>query len=383
MWCIWASASARCSAATRRSSRRRRPYCWTRRPGPRWARRRCRRRAACGYTGAGTVEFIVPGSDPSSYYFMEMNTRLQVEHPVTELITGMDLVEWQLRLAADEQLPYDQKDITLTGHAIEARICAEDPARGFLPSGGIVLSLREPQSPSGSPLLERSRELGGVRTDSGLSEGAEVGSRYDPMLSKVIAYGPDRATALRRLRAALADTVTLGVPTNAGFLRRLLAHPAVVAGELDTGLVEREAAALVEDDSPDRRCTPQRPRYAVRRWPRSRPRGAGPTRSRCRAAGDWAASTYRSLLAAGPRTRAGARRGRGAGSDRTRCRSPSRAPCTPFTGPGTGWAGTGMPGTSRTTIPSRPPSPRRPGAAAPDRYRSDARDGHRGQGRHR
>jgi acetyl-CoA/propionyl-CoA carboxylase, biotin carboxylase, biotin carboxyl carrier protein len=205
---------------------------------------------SCGYTGAGTVEFIVPGSDPSSYYFMEMNTRLQVEHPVTELITGMDLVEWQLRLAADEQLPYDQKDITLTGHAIEARICAEDPARGFLPSGGIVLSLREPQSPSGSPLLERSRELGGVRTDSGLSEGAEVGSRYDPMLSKVIAYGPDRATALRRLRAALADTVTLGVPTNAGFLRRLLAHPAVVAGELDTGLVEREAAALVEDTVP-------------------------------------------------------------------------------------------------------------------------------------
>ncbi|WP_406508532.1 biotin carboxylase N-terminal domain-containing protein [Streptomyces sp. NBC_00212] len=202
---------------------------------------------SCGYAGAGTVEFIVPGKDPSSYYFMEMNTRLQVEHPVTELVAsigpaaaggGIDLVEWQLRVAAGERLPYEQKDITLTGHAIEARICAEDPSRGFLPSGGTVLSLREPQGD-------------GVRTDSGLSEGTEVGSLYDPMLSKVIAYGPDRATALRKLRAALADTVTLGVPTNAGFLRRLLAHPAVVAGELDTGLVEREADSLVPDGVPD------------------------------------------------------------------------------------------------------------------------------------
>ncbi|MER7723252.1 biotin carboxylase N-terminal domain-containing protein [Streptomyces sp. NPDC096323] len=193
---------------------------------------------SCGYVGAGTVEFIVPGNDPASYYFMEMNTRLQVEHPVTELITGLDLVEWQLRVASGEQLPYAQRDITLTGHAIEARVCAEDPARGFLPSGGTVLALREPQG-------------GGVRTDSGLAEGGEVGSLYDPMLSKVIAYGPDRATALRRLRAALADTVVLGVPTNAGFLRRLLGHPAVVAGDLDTGLVEREVDALVPDGVPE------------------------------------------------------------------------------------------------------------------------------------
>lgn len=193
---------------------------------------------SCGYRGAGTVEFIVPGGDASSYYFMEMNTRLQVEHPVTELVTGLDLVEWQLRVAAGEPLPYAQDDITLTGHAVEARICAEDPARGFLPSGGTVLALREPQGD-------------GVRTDSGLSEGTEVGSLYDPMLSKVIAYGPDRPTALRRLRAALADTVTLGVQTNAGFLRRLLAHPDVVAGDLDTGLVEREAAGLVPDGVPE------------------------------------------------------------------------------------------------------------------------------------
>ncbi|MFJ3862137.1 acetyl-CoA carboxylase biotin carboxylase subunit [Streptomyces nigra] len=193
---------------------------------------------SCGYRGAGTVEFIVPGGDPSSYYFMEMNTRLQVEHPVTELITGLDLVEWQLRVAAGERLAFGQDDIRLTGHAVEARVCAEDPARGFLPSGGTVLKLREPQGD-------------GVRTDSGLSEGTEVGSLYDPMLSKVIAYGPDRATALRRLRAALAETVTLGVPTNAGFLRRLLAHPAVVAGELDTGLVERVVDDLVSTEVPE------------------------------------------------------------------------------------------------------------------------------------
>ncbi|MGW7527080.1 ATP-binding protein [Streptomyces sp. NPDC054783] len=193
---------------------------------------------SCGYRGAGTVEFIVPGGDPSQYYFMEMNTRLQVEHPVTELVTGLDLVEWQLRVAAGEKLGFAQEDVTLTGHAIEARICAEDPARGFLPSGGTVLLLNEPQGD-------------GVRSDSGLSEGTEVGSLYDPMLSKVIAHGPDRETALRKLRAALGETVTLGVQTNAGFLRRLLAHPAVAAGDLDTGLVERVVDELVTTDVPE------------------------------------------------------------------------------------------------------------------------------------
>jgi acetyl-CoA/propionyl-CoA carboxylase biotin carboxyl carrier protein len=181
---------------------------------------------SCGYTGAGTVEFIVPSGDPSSHFFMEMNTRLQVEHPVTELVTGLDLVEWQLRVAAGEVLPFAQADVTLTGHAIEARICAEDPSRGFLPSGGQVLLLQEPEGE-------------GVRVDSGLAPGLVVGSTYDPMVSKVIAYGPDRDTALRRLRAALADTVVLGVVTNAGYLRRLISHPDVVAGRLDTGLVER------------------------------------------------------------------------------------------------------------------------------------------------
>ncbi|GAA0458471.1 biotin carboxylase N-terminal domain-containing protein [Streptomyces sp. NPDC046215] len=199
---------------------------------------------SCSYTGAGTVEFIVPGDDPASYFFMEMNTRLQVEHPVTELITGLDLVEWQLRVAAGEALPFTQDDITLTGHAVEARICAEtarptaDGRVDFLPSAGTVLALGEPAGE-------------GVRVDSGLSEGTEVGTSYDPMLAKVIAYGPDRPTALRRLRAALAETTVLGVDTNAGFLRRLLAHPSVVSGALDTGLVDRDAATLVRTSVPD------------------------------------------------------------------------------------------------------------------------------------
>ncbi|MFJ6485714.1 MULTISPECIES: acetyl-CoA carboxylase biotin carboxylase subunit [unclassified Streptomyces] len=193
---------------------------------------------SCGYVGAGTVEFIVPGGDPSSYYFMEMNTRLQVEHPVTELITGLDLVEQQIKVAAGAALDFDQSEVTLTGHAIEARVCAEDPARGFLPSGGTVLALSEPSG-------------GAVRTDSGLTAGVPVGSTYDPMLSKVIVHGPDRATALRMLRGALADTVILGVQTNAGFLRRLLAHPDVVSGDLDTGLVERDLPSLLPEGVPD------------------------------------------------------------------------------------------------------------------------------------
>ncbi|MFI0778378.1 acetyl/propionyl/methylcrotonyl-CoA carboxylase subunit alpha [Streptomyces sp. NPDC021212] len=199
---------------------------------------------SCGYVGAGTVEFIVPGADPSAYCFMEMNTRLQVEHPVTELITGLDLVEWQLRVAAGEPLPCGQDGIAFDGHAVEARICAEtarvagDGRVDFLPSAGPVLALDEPAGE-------------GVRVDSGLSTGTEVGTVYDPMLAKVIAHGPDRATALRRLRAALGSLTVLGVDTNTGFLRRLAAHPEVASGELDTGLVDRAAASLLPSTIPD------------------------------------------------------------------------------------------------------------------------------------
>jgi acetyl-CoA/propionyl-CoA carboxylase, biotin carboxylase, biotin carboxyl carrier protein len=184
-----------------------------------------------GYVGAGTVEFIVSGDSPSDYYFMEMNTRLQVEHPVTELVTGLDLVELQIRVAAGEPLPFGQDEVRLTGHAVEARISAEDPSRGFLPTGGTVLALREPSSEH-------------VRVDSGLAVGTTIGSAYDPMLAKIIAFGDDRETALRRLDAALTRLTVLGVTTNTAFLRTLLAHPDVVAGRLDTGLAERVADAL-------------------------------------------------------------------------------------------------------------------------------------------
>jgi acetyl-CoA/propionyl-CoA carboxylase biotin carboxyl carrier protein len=183
-----------------------------------------------GYVGAGTVEFIVAGDAPDDYFFMEMNTRLQVEHPVTELVYGIDLVEWQLRVAAGEALPFDTDGLPRTGHAVEARVYAEDPSRGFLPTGGTVLGLRWPAGP-------------GLRVDSGLVPGATVTSDYDPMLAKVAAWGPDRATALRRLDAALAGTVVLGLGTNVAFLRDLLSDPDVIAGRLDTGLVERRIAA--------------------------------------------------------------------------------------------------------------------------------------------
>ncbi|TGB45139.1 acetyl/propionyl/methylcrotonyl-CoA carboxylase subunit alpha [Mycolicibacterium peregrinum] len=180
------------------------------------------------YTGAGTVEFIVSADAPDEFFFMEMNTRLQVEHPVTEMVTGVDLVEQQVRIAAGEKLVLGQDDVVMTGHAIEARVYAEDPANGFLPTGGPVLGLREP---TGS----------GVRVDSGLAAGTVVGSDYDPMLSKVIAYGADRAAALHKLDRALADTAVLGLTTNTEFLRFLLADPDVTAGRLDTGLLDRRA----------------------------------------------------------------------------------------------------------------------------------------------
>jgi acetyl-CoA/propionyl-CoA carboxylase biotin carboxyl carrier protein len=191
------------------------------------------------YTGAGTVEFIVSADRPEEFFFMEMNTRLQVEHPVTEVVTGWDLVEWQIRIAAGEKLSASQSDIALRGHAIEARIYAEDPANGFLPTGGGVLALVEPEGP-------------GIRVDSGLSVGMTVSSDYDPMLAKVIAQGPDRAAALRALDRALAGTAVLGVVTNVEFARYLLADPDVAAGRLDTGLLDRRvsdfAAALPSDE---------------------------------------------------------------------------------------------------------------------------------------
>jgi acetyl-CoA/propionyl-CoA carboxylase biotin carboxyl carrier protein len=193
---------------------------------------------ACGYVGAGTVEFIVAGDRPDEFFFMEMNTRLQVEHPVTELVTGLDLVEQQLLVASGERLAFDQSAVALVGHAVEARVYAEDPSRSFLPTGGTVLAVHEPTGEH-------------IRVDTGIEVGSVVGPNYDPMLAKVIAWGEDRRTALERLAAALADTVVLGVTTNHAFVRSLLATPDVAAGRLDTGLVERVAPGLVDPEVPD------------------------------------------------------------------------------------------------------------------------------------
>jgi len=185
---------------------------------------------AVGYVGAGTVEFIA-GPD-GDFYFMEMNTRLQVEHPVTEYITGTDLVEWQLRVAAGHPLPRRQDELTITGHAIEARLYAEDADRGFLPSTGTLRRLRLAQ-PSAH-----------VRVDSGVEEGDSITPYYDPMIAKLIVWDVDRDAALRRMSQALADCQVVGVTTNAAFLRRLVHTDSFAQARLDTALIEREQAAL-------------------------------------------------------------------------------------------------------------------------------------------
>ena len=185
---------------------------------------------AVGYVGAGTVEFVAEGD---GFYFLEMNTRLQVEHPVTEAITGFDLVEWQLRVAAGEKLPAAQESIRAEGHAIEVRICAEDPARDFAPSVGRIAALRLPADGDG------------VRVDTGVRAGDAVSVHYDSMLAKLICHGPTRAEALARLRRALAGCEIVGVASNLDLLARIAAHPEFAAGGIDTGFIAREAATLL------------------------------------------------------------------------------------------------------------------------------------------
>jgi 3-methylcrotonyl-CoA carboxylase alpha subunit len=187
---------------------------------------------AVGYVGAGTVEFIADGSRglrPDGYWFMEMNTRLQVEHPVTESVTGLDLVEWQFRVAAGETLPISQSQVPLSGHAIEARIYAEDPARGFLPSTGTLVALRFPD---------------GVRIDTGVEEGNAITSYYDPMIAKMIAHAPSRAVALDRLASALEQTVAAGPYTNLALLAALCRAPAFHEEKFDTSFIDRDPALL-------------------------------------------------------------------------------------------------------------------------------------------
>jgi len=187
---------------------------------------------AVGYVGAGTVEFIVEGGgtlSPERFFFMEMNTRLQVEHPVTEAVTGIDLVEWQLRVAAGEPLPLDGPPPEPQGHAVEVRLYAEDPDAGFLPSSGRLAAFRVPD---------------GVRVDAGVEAGDVVSPHYDPMIAKLVVHAADREAALSAMADALERTVAIGPKTNLAFLRALVAHPDVLAGRHDTGLVDREAGAL-------------------------------------------------------------------------------------------------------------------------------------------
>jgi 3-methylcrotonyl-CoA carboxylase alpha subunit len=189
---------------------------------------------AVGYVGAGTVEFIAEGG---KFFFIEMNTRLQVEHTVTEAVSGLDLVEWQLRVAAGEPLPRHQQDLAAAGHAVEARLYAEDPDRDFLPQTGVLHGLRLPPP-----------EL--ARVDTGARQGDRVSALYDPLIAKIIAWGEDRPAAIRRLRRALAETAVLGLRTNLGFLARLAAEPDFAAGALDTGFIERHRAALMPPHRP-------------------------------------------------------------------------------------------------------------------------------------
>jgi acetyl-CoA carboxylase biotin carboxylase subunit len=183
---------------------------------------------AAGYSNAGTVEFIVdPGS--GSYYFLEMNTRLQVEHPITELVVGLDLVQWQIRVAAGEELPFRQEDLTQRGHAIECRLYAEDPANAFIPAAGPLAHFIEPAGP-------------GVRVDSGAATGDEIPVFYDPLIAKLIVHAEDRPAAIRRMEAALGETVLLGIPTNWQFLRDVLGHPDFRAARAHTTWVDEELA---------------------------------------------------------------------------------------------------------------------------------------------
>ncbi|MEM9197833.1 MAG: biotin/lipoyl-containing protein, partial [Pseudomonadota bacterium] len=200
---------------------------------------------AIGYVGAGTVEFIADGSQglhENGFWFMEMNTRLQVEHPVTEAITGLDLVALQLRVAAGEPLPFAQDDLSIDGHAVEARIYAEDVPRGFLPSTGRLSHLAVPQASVFQP--------GALRIDSGVRAGDEITPFYDPMIAKLIAHGPDRPAALARLAAGLAEMRIAGSVTNLAFLRALTAYDGFAAGEVDTGLIGRDLEALSAEPAP-------------------------------------------------------------------------------------------------------------------------------------
>jgi acetyl-CoA carboxylase biotin carboxylase subunit len=212
-----------------------------------------------GYVNAGTVEFLLD-SHNGEFYFLEMNARLQVEHPVTEAVLGLDLVEWQLRIAAGERLTLKQEDVQPRGHAIECRIYAEDPYRDFVPSTGTLLRWRPPSGP-------------GLRLDSGVTQGQEVSIYYDPMLAKLIAWAPDRGACLRRMEVALSEFLALGVITNIPLLRAVMAHAQFQRGEYDTGFLEWNPALTQPAITDATRMTAR----ALAAWASQQAVGATPT----------------------------------------------------------------------------------------------------------
>ncbi|ASN19621.1 ATP-binding protein [Arthrobacter sp. YN] len=203
----------------------------------------CNAARSVNYSGAGTVEFLVSDEHPDEFFFMEMNTRLQVEHPVTEMVTGIDLVEWQVRIAAGEVLTVAQSDVVLRGHAVEARVYAEVPERNFMPSMGRIVALAE-HGPSDATVSGHQTVQANVRIDSAMRHNLEITGDYDPMLAKVIAWGEDRTAALDTLDAALGRYTLLGVDTNVEYLRLLINDSEVRAGQLDTGLIERKLPSM-------------------------------------------------------------------------------------------------------------------------------------------
>ena len=206
------------------------------------------------YEGAGTVEFIADASDASQFYFMEMNTRLQVEHPITEMVTGVDLVEWQILAAAGHPLPMRQDELTLAGHAFESRIYAERPEAGFLPGSGTLHHLRTPPSYGETynvPAAERASPAGhAVRLDTGVGEGDEISVFYDPMIAKLVVRGADRASALQLMKRSLAQWETVGLPTNVPFLQRLCENEAFANADVHTAFIEQHAAQLLPEVPP-------------------------------------------------------------------------------------------------------------------------------------
>lgn len=251
---------------------------------------------AVQYEGAGTVEFIADAADPTHFYFMEMNTRLQVEHPITEMVTGVDLVEWQLLIAAGHPLPIPQEQLTLSGHSFEARIYAENPECGFLPGSGSLTHLRTPEAfgePYVGPELRASAQGHSVRLDTGVGEGDDISVFYDPMIAKLIVRGANRDAALQLMRRALGQWETVGLPTNVPFLQRVCDTPEFAAADVHTAFIQQHAAKLLPDAPPP--PTPRALKLAALYWLSSQADALAASSMGDRPSSPWAAYPFARL----------------------------------------------------------------------------------------